>query len=1368
MSDPASPSASAGCDSGALGFLNCGSGAALNSSGATVDTLLAAIGGSALSFAIQFLVFVLLRLRLSRIYRPRSYLVPERERVPAPPRGVIAWLGPLFTTPNLAFIQKCGLDAYFFLRYLRMLLKLFLPIALIVLPILLPINRWSGVANDQSNGLDRLSISNVAPRHVGHRLWAHLILAIGVVAWFCYVVYKELRGYIRVRQAYLTSPQHRIRASATTVLVTGIPRKWLTLEALSGLYDVFPGGIKNIWINRNFDELSDKVKYRNQLAKDLEGAETSLIKQCLKKHEKDLQKKAKDEGGGKKSKSEQKRIQAAEDAAAEQLAQGQGISAGDQHETPHGLQDVLHEVEEQEERQYEKDVVQRQRTHNLGVVGQGLDKVGLGAVNQGLGAVGAGFGAIGKGVGTFGRGLVGDMEGGLHKVGNNFDEATNTANNGMGFVTDEELYRQSVLSQSDGAPTPPPKTPVTGRETKFETNRRTTEMARSAPESPRTPGTQKPHPLAMPAAVPGEPLNDTPTSDRTLGAPSFRMTRPSVESRPKSGMEIEEPAAHQTHSKPWEFWKNNDKSLAMPSPQPHTAEEDEFPLNAEMVRATGGQDLAQKPEQKISDSKWTKKLVFWKSSGDDQPKVEYPAAFNKDWDEDQDEKPRWRHYIEPKDRETMRMPVVDQSWFPALPLMGKKIDKIYFLRRELARLNLEIEADQADVEKFPFMNSAFIQFNHQVAAHMCCQSLSHHVPQQMAPRSVEISPDDVIWDNMSIKWWERYLRTAIILAICAGLIILYAIPVTFTSLLSKVSKLAATYSWLAWLNTLPRIAISIIQGLLPPLLLSLILLLVPIIFRALIKQQGVATGNARELEVQKWYFAFLFIQVFFVVTIAGGLTAFFSEIASQPNKVVSELAQNLPKAADYFFSYLMVQALSNSASSILQTGALFFWFIWAPISDSTARAKWRRQTNLNNVQWGTFFPPFTNFAVIGIIYSIIAPLILVFMLIIFSLFWIVYRYNVLYVYQFRNDTGGLLFPTAINQLFTGIYFMEICLIGFFFISQNENGNVACIPQGAIMIVVAVFTAAYQWQLNRAFDPLFQYLPITLEDEAVVRDEEFARAQASKFAPMMRNEDLDHDGTVDDEQDIQDVLEGKERREEAADEAAEARERRTIADRRRSNTPHGTPELRSASTLSEKAPPSWHHQNLPASPTWKTDRWRHAAPQAVARLKYLAEGKQDASTTTTTNVPAIKLDGSLDPKHTASQTQDVEAQHHQATVGDVLFSGFADELEDLTPEERDLLVRYAFQHAALRAKRPVVWIPRDKLGVSDDEIKRAQRMSTVRVPADDKEKGEKMAGSNTVEMTNIWMSNEGTALDGKGRVVFRRSPPDFSNVDLIAL
>jgi len=56
-------------------------------------------------------------------------------------------------------------------------------------------------------------------------------------------------------------------------------------------------------------------------------------------------------------------------------------------------------------------------------------------------------------------------------------------------------------------------------------------------------------------------------------------------------------------------------------------------------------------------------------------------------------------------------------------------------------------------------------------------------------------------------------------------------------------------------------------------------------------------------------------------------------------------------------------------------------------------------------------------------------------------------------------------------------------------------------------------------------------------------------------------------------------------------------------------------------------------------------------------------------------------------------KDVEAQRAARNrLADALFAGVNDELEDLTPEERDQLVQRAFRHSALRARRPVIWIP----------------------------------------------------------------------------
>ena len=1318
MSDAGNVPNNCGTGGGFLGALDCGSGVAANKSGQTADTLLASIAFSVASFGVQILIFMVLRLRLARIYRPRSYLVAEKERVPAPPNGLISWLKPLFSTPNLAFIQKCGLDAYFFLRYLRLLLKIFLPLGIIILPILLPINQYSG----SSEGLVQLSISNVSKEH-SSRLWAHLILALVVILWVCYVFYTELRGYIRVRQAFLTSPQHRIKASATTVLVTSIPSKWLTVEALSGLYNIFPGGIRNIWINRNYDELAAKVEERDSVAQKLEKAETNLIKACHNKHAKSEEQRRKADGKSKRTRQEMEHDAAEADAAAQAMAQGDGTSAGGQHDHPQGIQGALHEAEEAEERRRSYDIEGQKRRKRFGVLGEGV------------GAIGGGLNVIGKGVNKIGRDLAQDVDVGFQKAAQDADKRIA----GNGFVVDDDLYRFSGIDTQDMAPTPPPKSP------RWETEARLHGYgSNGAPAADRN-AALDPYAVTDTGATINTRTNDQGRSNNSVTASpsSAQPAGPQSESRSTAPLQRDDADADSKPHKIWQFWRDPDRSADLPSPRPHTAEEEDgYPFGADAAR-----DSNKQGSQVMSNSKLVEKLAFWRKKAGAENEEYYPPAFDKSWDEDQDGEPYWRRYLEPEERETMRLPVLSQDWCPTLPLVGQKVDKIYWLRRELARLNLEIEMDQADTERFPLMNSAFIQFNHQVAAHMACQSVSHHLPQHMSPRLVEISPDDVIWDNLSVSWWERYLRSGVVLIACIAMIVFYAIPVTFTSLLSKLSTFEQ-WKPFAFLATWPNVVINIIQGVLPPLLLSIILSLVPIIFGLLVKQQGVSTGTARELGIQQWYFIFLFIQVFLVVTITGGLVSFITAFAKNPSGVVGTLANNLPQASTYFFSYLLIQALSNSAGSILQVGVLVSWFLLAPVLDSTARAKWRRQTSLQNFTWGSFFPPFTNFAVIGLVYSVIAPLILVFMVIIFAVFWIVYRYNVLYVYQFHNDTGGLLFPVAVNQLFAGLYTMELCLIGFFLLARNPGGNVACLPQAAIMIVALVLTVLYQWALNGAFQPLFRYLPITLEDEAVIRDEEFARAQASKFG---RNEQQDHSDDMPDE------VADRERDDQDAEAYAIDRGMTHIDERRpsrySSNRQGLSPTMSSMDRI--RSPQIRQQDRLSVNrDTWHNDRWRNVSSTNstidVTKLQHLINPHHRRSV-------APDHEKTASPATHHAQSRDAEAQH---VVGDVLFSGFADELEDLTPEERDLLVRYAFQHSALRAKRPVVWIPRDKLGVSDDEIRRTKKMSTVK-----SEQGEKGAG---VEKTNVWMSNEGTALDGKGKVVFRRSPPDFSNVDLIAL
>jgi len=164
--------------------------------------------------------------------------------------------------------------------------------AVFILPILLPLNYSGGkftktIAGVPYNvtGLDTLAWSNVSPLNT-NRYWAHLVCAVGVVSWVCFLFHQELMHYVIKRQEYLTSSGHRLKASSTTVLITDIPKALCTVEALEELYGDFPGGVRRIWLNRDYTKLVNKNKKRLDFEDRLENAETNLIRKAVKLHRK--------------------------------------------------------------------------------------------------------------------------------------------------------------------------------------------------------------------------------------------------------------------------------------------------------------------------------------------------------------------------------------------------------------------------------------------------------------------------------------------------------------------------------------------------------------------------------------------------------------------------------------------------------------------------------------------------------------------------------------------------------------------------------------------------------------------------------------------------------------------------------------------------------------------------------------------------------------------------------------------------------------------------------------------------------------------------------------------------------------------------
>jgi calcium permeable stress-gated cation channel len=1009
-------------------IINGAAGSAQHKQGTTVQTLAVSVAAGFVLFGVQFSAFLIVRnyLWAKRIYQPRSFLIPLKDRVKPPPNNPLRWISMLLQTSPETVLRKAGMDAYFFLRYLAMCLKIFGPSAIIILPILIPINfvngkgtRTVGTTHYNVTGLDTVAWSNVALEHTS-RYWTHLILAILVIAWVCYLFHHELLHYVAKRQEYLGSPSHRLKASSTTVLITSIPRKLCTTAALMELYDDFPGGVRRIWLNRNFDSLVSKDKLRRQWKDCLENAETNLIRRVVKQHRK----------------------------------------------------------------KWKKD------------------------------------------------------------------------------------------------------------------NEKTTKDSSALEET-------------MATAI------DT-------------------NSRSRAGEKASEPTAQ-------------------------AACEDDLQY-----------DLA------------TKAL--------------------------------WTEYVSPKQRAYMRIPRTDLASAFRIPLAGRflslKVDTIYYCRRELARLNREIETEIEEAETCPQNGSAFIQFNTQKGAHMACQAVPDTKPGRMTQRMVELSPADINWSALNYTRQNRALRLVLFVALFILLVLVFGLISFFTGILSKLSTLSGSTAWLGWISALPRWLLSFIQGTLPAVILVIVLSgPTPIVLRAMTNRtRGATTGSQGERSLQLWYFIFLVFELLIIPTISSGLTSIIRELIRNTASVPEILATNLPTAANYYFSFLVLQTLSISSSSILQTIRLLSYYVFGRVN--TPDSVYNKMSFTWRTRIGSNIPWYTTFAVIGLVYSVIAPLILIFMLLTFGLFYIVIKNNVLYVIRTGDvDSGGLWFPSAINQTFTGLYFMEICMIGLFFLVRDTRGKVACEAQGIVMSIVFVLTVSYQIWLAVNFNGLYKYAPLRLEGEALVQDREYEATRLTSDLPRDRP---------------------------ASENSVEANE----------------PPLDTTGKSNASAQQAENISRPPIHPEQQCSSTRSLSTAGVARLSTDVGAQREHDKQQAKHILA-RLNRPLDESRLAEleshlaqvearvgntlipRQRDVEAQMMNDPISKIIMQ-HNDELEDLNREERDLLVSVAFTHPVLRQTKPSVWIPRDELGVSDDEVRRTRELSQ-----------------------DLAIDNRGAFFNSKLKVEIDRPPPDTS-------
>lgn len=378
--------------------------------------------------------------------------------------------------------------------------------------------------------------------------------------------------------------------------------------------------------------------------------------------------------------------------------------------------------------------------------------------------------------------------------------------------------------------------------------------------------------------------------------------------------------------------------------------------------------------------------------------------------------------------------------------------------------NLRYPIGKSEIDSIICFNKAFVTFESITKTHIFGQLLSSFNVNSWNDVIIGPQPDGIIWSNVLVSSTvAKSIRSVLASFISVFIILGWVIPVAFIGLVSQIPYLTSLIPIISRINIQSKILSDVSSTVVPVATLVFITEFVPFIFRWISYLRCCRTQAEIEVNVQLWFFSFLFVHIFLVVTVSSGISFVVEKILNNPVTITTLLAHELPKSSNFFCSFVLIRGLAYSGGNLLQLKELLFEILYYRQILYTPQKKIKRTINSLSFQWGSIYPIFSVLGCIGIIYSVISPIILPFCCISFFLVYFSLKYLLEFQYSGKNnaETYGKLYTQALIQLYAGIYCLEFCMIGLFSLYNSFKLSV-------FMIVILILTVVAHCQISLRF------------------------------------------------------------------------------------------------------------------------------------------------------------------------------------------------------------------------------------------------------------------------------------------------------------
>jgi hypothetical protein len=349
-------------------------------------------------------------------------------------------------------------------------------------------------------------------------------------------------------------------------------------------------------------------------------------------------------------------------------------------------------------------------------------------------------------------------------------------------------------------------------------------------------------------------------------------------------------------------------------------------------------------------------------------------------------------------------------------LFGAKVDSINFYTNKIETTEASITKLRKDPAEKKALNYGFVSFESIYHAHSVARQLdsvpSVRIRQKTfgAP-AVQLAPmpGDIIWGNLSMlaavrktqRWFGRFL----FLALC----FLWLIPLGFITTAAQIRNIVKIFPFLKDLLYEHDFIAGLIESWMTPMILAIFVIILPIILRYLTKAQGIITYSETERSVLGKLYLFFFINNLILYTITSTAWDIAAKIKASidagyldlsdlkkdifNSKFLDEIADSAIKVSFFWINYISLSGLFAvwDLAQFVQLG--YIWFKKKILSPTPRNLK--ELSIPPDFDYPVYYNIHLFFFTLGILYSVIAPLILLFCYLYYALAYLVYRYQLM-------------------------------------------------------------------------------------------------------------------------------------------------------------------------------------------------------------------------------------------------------------------------------------------------------------------------------------------------------------------------------------